>query len=113
MPPNLFAWSEKVLLPLLIEGDADPLYLAPDDVAGQRIALRHQGELGRDSNRAGDIEGRPGGGDVANGAINRAAAELDLSGFQDPLSVCNPVLIHRIVMLLRLKPGRSQGFRAR
>jgi hypothetical protein len=43
----------------LIEGDTDPHFFAPDDTAGQMIALRHQGELRRDSNRAGDIEAAP------------------------------------------------------
>jgi hypothetical protein len=77
----------------LIEGDTDPLFLAPDDTAGQMIALRHQGELSRDSKRADDIKGRSGGGDIAHRAI-------DLSGFQNPLPVRNPVLIfHRTVML--------------
>jgi hypothetical protein len=84
----------------LIEGDTDPLFLAPDDTTGQMIALRHQGELSRDSKRADDIEGRSGGGDIAHRAIDRAATELDLSGFQNPLPVRNPVLIfHRTVML--------------
>jgi hypothetical protein len=98
--PNISAPAlRSAPLRLLIEGDADSLFFAPNDPAGQMIAPGHQGELLGDSERAGDLQGRTGRRDVADGAIDRAAAELDLSGFEDPLSVCNPVLVHRIVML--------------
>jgi hypothetical protein len=84
-----------IALLLLIEGHADPLFLAPDHAAGQMISIRHQGELRGDSERAADIQGRAGGGDIAYRAIDRAAAELDRSGLQHTMSGCNPVLVHR------------------
>src|ERR1700758_4673716 len=84
---------------LLSEGDSDPLFLAPDHAAEPGRAVDHQVELSRDADRAGDIEGCAAIGKIADGAIDRAAAELDFSAFQDPASGCNPVFVHRIVSL--------------
>ncbi len=93
----------------LFEHDADALLFAPDDAAGQMTAVGHEREVRRDSDRARDVERGTGGGDVANRAIDRAAAELDGPAFQDPLSVCNPVFVHRIV-LLQVPADSTAGF---
>src|SRR5579863_10088228 len=83
---------------LLFESDPDPLFLAPDHPARQLLAIGHQRELGGDSDRADDIERRAGLRNVADGAIDRPpAAEGDLAALQDPMSGCNPVLVHRTV----------------
>ena len=63
------------------------------------MAISYQVELRGDSERAGDIKSSAGGGDIADRAVDRAAAELDRSGLQHPLSGCNPLLVHRAIIL--------------
>src|ERR1700742_4434786 len=91
-PPHV----RKASSGLPVEGHADPLFLAPHDVARQLASVRHQSELCGDPNRAGDIESRAGVGDIAHCAVDCPTAELDGSGFQYAMPGCNPVFIHRI-----------------
>jgi hypothetical protein len=97
--------ADSGLLPPLIEGDADPLFLPPDDATGQVIAVRHQRELRGDPDRACDLKGGTRGGDIADRATDCAAAELDRTGLQDPLPGRNPVLFHRSFLLRKSKGG--------
>ena len=77
----------------LFESDPDTLFLAPDDAAGQFIALGDQVEPHRDSNRACHVERRAGGRDITDRAIDGPAIEFDGSAFQYTLSGRNPVLV--------------------
>jgi hypothetical protein len=61
----------------LVERDADPFFLAPDDMAGEARAIGDQGEALRDPDRAGDVEGCSRSRSIADHAIDRAAVELD------------------------------------
>ena len=65
------------------EGDADALFLSPDHATGlaKMLGGDHQIEPLGNAERTGDVERGPTRGKVADGAIDRAAAELDGSGF--------------------------------
>src|SRR5450631_2262063 len=79
-----------------IEDHADPLFPAPDDVAGQVLPVgpEHQREFIGDAHRAGHLERRPDIRHVANHAIDPAAAELDRSGLQDAMTREDSLFIH-------------------
>jgi hypothetical protein len=83
-----------------IEGYADPLFPAPDDVAGQvqPVGLEDQREIVGDAHGAGYVERRSDVRHVANHAIDRAAAELDGSGLQDTMSREGPLFAHEGVL---------------
>jgi len=72
------------------------MLLAPHDMAILTFAAAHdiQPDFTRNSNRARDVERCPCRGDIANGAIDAAAVELNRCGFQDTLSRFGTVLFH-------------------
>ena len=80
----------------LIERHADPLFLAPDDVARLfEIFARHeQREAVGDEQRRHDFERGSGVGHVADGAVDPAAAELDRSGLQLAVARGDALLVH-------------------
>jgi hypothetical protein len=97
-----------------IEGHADPLFPAPDDVAGQvqPVGLEDQREIVGDAHRAGYLERRSDVRHVANHAIDRAAAELDRSGLQDTMAWEGPLFAHEGVLYAKfiskwLKQGKN------
>jgi hypothetical protein len=89
----------------LTEGDADPALPAPHDVAGQMqpVAGHGQYEPIGNSDLIGHLECRARGGEVADQAIDRAAAEPDCSGFQDAMTRCSSIFGHRIKLPATLK----------
>jgi hypothetical protein len=89
----------------LTEGDADPAFLAPHDVAGQMqpVARHGQHEPIGNSDLIGHLECGARGGEVADQAIDRAAAEPDCSGFQDAMTRCSSIFGHRIKLPATLK----------
>src|SRR4029077_11184518 len=99
LPDISVSASGNIRLRLWIEGDPDPLFLAPDNTAGHVRAIGDERELRGDSERARDIEGCAGGGEIADRAVDCTAAELDRSGLQDPMPGGYPVLIHWIGLL--------------
>ena len=70
----------------LLEGHADSALFAPDDAAWplQLVGLHSEGEAVGNKERGYDFKRCAGLRDVANSAVNRAAAELDRSGLQYP-----------------------------
>src|ERR1700733_1616497 len=116
--------SCRLLLPqasvpavFLVKGHADAFFLAPDHPAGPLLAIDHQHELGRDSELACDIQRRAGLGNVSDGAIDRAAAEMNSAAFQHAMSACDPVfvLVHPLtsqnveIPAFRVKPLKAPG----
>ena len=70
--------------PELVEGHADPLLLAPDDVTGnvRAVSLEDKAESLGDVVGVGNIKRRPRNGNIADQAANRAASELNGSRHQ-------------------------------
>src|SRR5258708_18714213 len=68
----------------LVEGHADPVRLAPDDVTGnvRAVRLKNKVETLGDVVGLGNLERRPRNGHVADQAINQAAGELNRSRHQ-------------------------------
>src|SRR6266567_501439 len=68
----------------LVEGHADPVLLAPDDVTGnvRAVRLKNKVETLGDVVGLGNLERRPRNGHVADQAINQAAGELNRSRHQ-------------------------------
>jgi len=68
----------------LVEGHADPVLLAPDDVTGNVRAVRLKNKVKTlgDVVGLGNLERRPRNGHVADQAINQAAGELNRSRHQ-------------------------------
>ena len=62
--------------------------------AFQLVARHDQDKAVRDKERSYDFKRRPGLGKVANGAVDRAAAELNRSGLENALSGRNAILAH-------------------
>jgi hypothetical protein len=87
-----------------IESDADPLLFPPDDVAGRMmsVSLQNQSETIGDTYRSGYVQGGSRMGQVANHAIDRAAAELDRSSLQDAMTICTTLFHIRILRCRRL-----------
>jgi hypothetical protein len=81
----------------LVERDADAFFPAPDDVArpSQLLGWHRQGKAVGDEQWRHDFERRPGLGKIANGAVDRAAAELDRAGLQYAVSRCDTTTVHR------------------
>jgi hypothetical protein len=79
-----------------IEGDADPSFPAPDDVTGplQWMGWNDERKAVGDEKRGYDFERGAGLGEVANRAVDRAAAERDRSGLEDAVTRSNSMLIH-------------------
>jgi hypothetical protein len=67
----------------LFEHDADLSFFPPHDAARHAVSVRSQneGEVVGDSNRGCYVEHRPGIRHIANDATDRAATELNRSGF--------------------------------
>jgi hypothetical protein len=80
----------------LIERYADPLLLAPDDVArfAQPFARDLQRETVGKPQRAAHFQCRPRRGNITDRAGNSRLAELDCSGFQYAATRGNPVFVH-------------------
>ena len=68
----------------LVEGHADPVLLAPDDVTRnvRAVRLKNNVETLGDVVGLGNLERRPRNGHVADQAINQAAGELNRSRHQ-------------------------------
>lgn len=64
--------------------------------ASQLVARHDQGKAVRDKERSYDFKRRPGLGKVANGAVDRAAAERDRPGLQNTAPRRNSMLVHRV-----------------
>ena len=84
----------------LVECDADALFLAPDDVARPfQLFRRHeQREAVGDEQWGHDLKCGPGVGQVANRAVDSAAAELDRSGLQRAPPRRDPGLVHDVII---------------
>jgi hypothetical protein len=77
---EIAAWSNRTTASL-IEGYADLLFSAPNDVAGNaRAVLEGQVETIGNVTRIGNIERRPRNHDVADQTVDPATGELDRSG---------------------------------
>jgi hypothetical protein len=70
----------------LIELYADPPLTAPDDLARLVASIDNQRKMLEDSDRGAHVQRRADRRYVADHAVDRAAAELDCSGFQDAMS---------------------------
>ena len=82
-----------------IEHNPDPALSAPDNAArpAETIGWNDQGELVGNEERCDDLKGGAGLRNVADGAVNHAAAETDRSGFQHTAAWCYSVLVpHRL-----------------
>jgi hypothetical protein len=79
----------------LVERDADPFFPAPDDVArpADLVGLNDQREAVGNEKRGEDFERGPGCREVANRAVEGAAAERDRPGFQDAMARGDSMLI--------------------
>jgi len=79
-----------------IERDADPSFPAPDDVTRplQWMGWNDERKAVGDEKGGYDFERGAGLGDVANRAIDRAAAERDGSGLENAVTRSNSMLIH-------------------
>jgi hypothetical protein len=84
----------------LTERDADPLFLAPHDVAmpAYLAAADAQRDLVGNACRARNLEAGADGGDVANDTIDSRAVELDGSGLEYALPRKCTSLIHSIYL---------------
>ena len=85
---------------------AYPIFGAPNDGAGQTqgIAWDDQGEFrGNITDRAGYLQQGPGGGQVANSAVDCDAAKLNLCGFLDAVANCNTSFDHLIEICQKFK----------
>jgi hypothetical protein len=83
----------------LAECYPDATLLAPNDMAAQMqpIGRHNQRKLFGDTGLAGYLQRRAGAGQVADDAIDGAAAELDRSGFQDAMARCVPGFGHTVM----------------
>jgi len=93
-----YGWATKDL-PIgaaSIERDADPSFPAPDDVTRplQGMGWNDQRKAVGDEKRGYDFERGASLGEVANRAIDRAAAERDRSGLEDAVTRSNSMLNH-------------------
>src|SRR3984893_17168213 len=93
-----FGWATKSL-PIeaaSIECDAHPSFPAPDDVTRplQWMGWNDERKALGDEKRGYDFERGASLGEVANRAIDRAAAERDRSGLEDAVTRSNSMLIH-------------------
>jgi hypothetical protein len=79
-----------------IERDAHPSFPAPDDVTRplQWMGWNDERKALGDEKRGYDFERGASLGEVANRAIDRAAAERDRSGLEDAVTRSNSLLIH-------------------
>jgi hypothetical protein len=94
----------------LIERDADPLFLPPDDVAEpfELIAGDEKREAVGDEQRGDNFERRTCFGQITNGAINSAAAELNRSGFQHAVAQRNSVFVQGDLNVSPMRYGRTR-----
>lgn len=92
----------------LIERDPDPGLCSPHDVAeqAQSIVRHDQYETLRDTCWVGYLYRRTGNGQVADHAIDRAADELNCSGFPDAVARCDPSFDHKIKKCARILTNR-------
>ena len=85
---------------MLTERYADTLFLAPDNVA--MLAYLAGPDVQRDlvgnGERAHNLKGGAGGGDVADGAINSYAVELNRTGLEYAFPRLCTSLIHPTVL---------------
>ena len=88
---------------LFIERNPDAFFVAPNDTAAPGAGIRcfHQHKDVRKPQRRVDFEGGSGRGDVANNAIDLAAAELDGSGLEYPMTRRNSIVPHGNTVLGR------------
>jgi hypothetical protein len=93
---NFDSVGHEISCPILTEDHADPLFLAPDDMAILTFVTAHdvQRDFAGNPDRARDVERCPCRRHIANGAIDAAAVELDRSGFQNTLSRFGTALFH-------------------
>jgi hypothetical protein len=92
----------------LAERYPDATLLAPHDMAAQMqfFAGHNERKLFGDAGLVGYLQRRAGAGQVADHAIDRAAAELNRSGSQDAVAGCLPGFGHTMM-------GRTQDLRKR
>ena len=83
----------------LVERDADPIFFAPNYVAGplDLIACYKKREAVRNEQRGDYFERSTGFRDVPNDAVNPAAAELNRSSFQHAATWRDPVFVHGLL----------------
>jgi hypothetical protein len=88
---------------LLIERNPDAFFVAPNDTAAPGTGIRryHQHKDVWKPQRRVDFQGGPGRGDVANNAIDLAAAELDSSGLEYSMTRRNSIVAHSNSVLSR------------
>jgi hypothetical protein len=74
-------WQRAFDDPILIEGDADPFLLPPDDMTGDVRVVRLKGKIEalRDVVGARNLDRRTRNGNVADQAANHGACELNRS----------------------------------
>src|SRR5690242_11804134 len=79
---------------------ADPLLLAPDHptLFAQAVCRDHERAALGDANGAVDVERRSGIRQVADGAVDPPAAELDRSGLQYAVTWCRSLVVPHLVL---------------
>src|ERR1700753_2423759 len=82
---------------LIVERHAEAFFFAPDDMAAPGAAVRGYGEheAVRKPDRALDLDRSTRRRDIADHAIDLAAAELDRPGFQDTVARGSPSFVHQ------------------
>jgi hypothetical protein len=103
---------------LFVERNPDTLFVAPNDTAALGAAIRchHQYKGVWKPQRTVNFQGGPGRGEVANNTIDFAAAELDGSGLEYPMTRRNSMFPHGNTVLksARLRePYKSKSKRGR
>jgi hypothetical protein len=94
---NFNSVGHESFLPFLIgEDHANPLFLAPDDMAILTFTAAHdvQRNFVRNTNRDRHVKRRPDWGYIADGAIDAVAVELNRSGFKNALPRLCTALFH-------------------
>lgn len=86
------------------ERNADAPFLAPDDIAmlARLAALDRQRDLVGNAHRARNLKTGSDRGDIANGARDRGAVELDRSGLEYPLPRLCTSLLHCLAFDLKV-----------
>src|SRR5262245_12982453 len=90
----------------------DPRLLVPDDAARHMDVIRfdHQREMFGNADRGTHLEGGAGFGEIANGAVDSAAAKRNPARLQQAPPWCRSVLVHRMDLHLNGKVSHGRGY---
>jgi hypothetical protein len=92
-----------------IERNPNPAFPAPDDAArpAETVGLNDQGEPVRNEERGDDLKGSAGVRDIADRAVNDAAAEADRARLKHTAPPCYSVFVAHRLSSLRSKSDSS------